>query len=163
MGTRADFYVGIGLQAEWLGSIAWDGYPDGIPETILASRAEAGYRSAVAAFLARREDGTTPDMGWPWPWPDSATSDEVYALNDGRVLVLGHGEGFGDRLRRTTWGDPLVLVPHPDEEGYEMPKPVLFDAPPLPDMTHAKSVAQRGVRSGLLTVGIDGTGALVVD
>lgn len=30
MGTRADFYVGRGESAEWLGSIAWDGYPSGI-------------------------------------------------------------------------------------------------------------------------------------
>ncbi len=28
MGTRADFYVGLGEQAEWLGSVAWDGNPD---------------------------------------------------------------------------------------------------------------------------------------
>jgi len=26
MGTRADFYVGMGKDAEWLGSVAWDGY-----------------------------------------------------------------------------------------------------------------------------------------
>jgi hypothetical protein len=30
MGTRADFYVGRGETAEYLGSIAWDGYPDGL-------------------------------------------------------------------------------------------------------------------------------------
>lgn len=29
MGTRADFYVGRGPDAEWIGSTAWDGYPDG--------------------------------------------------------------------------------------------------------------------------------------
>ena len=25
MGTRADFYVGVGKKAEWLGNVAWDG------------------------------------------------------------------------------------------------------------------------------------------
>lgn len=30
MGTRADFYVGTGANAEWLGSIAYDGHPDTI-------------------------------------------------------------------------------------------------------------------------------------
>lgn len=163
MGTRADFYVGIGPDAEWLGSIARDGYPDGIPETILGSRADVGYRTAVAAFLAERNDGTTPDMGWPWPWPDSATSDEAYALHDGRVLMLAHGEGFGDKLRRRTWADPLALAPDPDEEECTVYKPVLFDAPPLPDMTPFKKVTQRGARSGLLTVSVDGSGALTVD
>jgi hypothetical protein len=29
MGTRADFYVGRGKDAEWLGSVAFDGYPSG--------------------------------------------------------------------------------------------------------------------------------------
>ena len=26
MGSRADFYIGEGTEAEWLGSVAWDGY-----------------------------------------------------------------------------------------------------------------------------------------
>ena len=26
MGTRADFYIGSGKDAEWLGSVAFDGY-----------------------------------------------------------------------------------------------------------------------------------------
>jgi hypothetical protein len=30
MGTRADFYIGRGTEAEWLGSVAWDGYPGGV-------------------------------------------------------------------------------------------------------------------------------------
>jgi hypothetical protein len=30
MGTRADFYVGRGPDAEWLGSVAMDGYPSGV-------------------------------------------------------------------------------------------------------------------------------------
>ncbi len=29
MGTRADFYTGRGQTAQWLGSIAWGGYPVG--------------------------------------------------------------------------------------------------------------------------------------
>jgi hypothetical protein len=33
MGTRSDFYVGKGKDAEWIGSIAWDGYRSGIELT----------------------------------------------------------------------------------------------------------------------------------
>ena len=40
MGTRADFYVGKGKDSEWLGSIAWDWYPDGIPDNILDAESE---------------------------------------------------------------------------------------------------------------------------
>ena len=30
MGTRADLYIGRGTDAEWIGSVAWDGYPSGL-------------------------------------------------------------------------------------------------------------------------------------
>lgn len=78
MGTRADFYVGRGKDAEWIGSIAWDGYRDGIDPQILGCTSEGAFRHAVADFLAKRNDSTTPDKGWPWPWDTSATSDCSY-------------------------------------------------------------------------------------
>ena len=69
MGTRADFYVGRGQKAEWLGSIAWDGYPDGLSDIpVLSAQTEVAFRAAVRDMLASRKDGTTPEMGWPWPW-----------------------------------------------------------------------------------------------
>jgi hypothetical protein len=90
MGTRADFYVGRGPAAEWLGSIAWDGYPAGIDSTVFQAIDESDYRGLVSAFL-RREDGTTPDMGWPWPWDDSGTTDYAYAYDGGAI----YGSSFG--------------------------------------------------------------------
>ncbi len=60
MGTRADFYVGRGETAEWLGSIGWDGYPSGIDETVFEAAEEPAYRTAVAAFFAPRDDVTLP-------------------------------------------------------------------------------------------------------
>jgi hypothetical protein len=85
MGTRADFYVGKGKSAEWLGSTAWDGYPAGIPKYILKAKTETAYRKAVARFIEGREDGTKPEQGWPWPWDDSNTTDYAYAFSEGRV------------------------------------------------------------------------------
>lgn len=82
MGTRADFYVGRDPETmEWLGSIAWSGYPGGIPSSVLQADTEGEYRAAVAAMLAGRDDGTTPDQGWPWPWDDSRTSDYAYTFD----------------------------------------------------------------------------------
>lgn len=52
MGTRADFYVGRGTEAEWLGSIGWDGYE--IDDSIHAAKTEEEYRAAVTAFLDGR-------------------------------------------------------------------------------------------------------------
>jgi len=84
MGTRADFYVGKGKAAEWIGSIAWDGYRDGIPAQILNSESEEAFRHAVSDFLAERDDRTLPEQGWPWPWEDSSTTDCSYWFFDGR-------------------------------------------------------------------------------
>ena len=91
MGTRADFYVGRGEQAEWLGSIAYNGFPRAkgsrVPDTILDSGTEADYRRAVAEFLAGREDSTLPDEGWPWPWKNSRSTDFSYAYEADQVWV----------------------------------------------------------------------------
>jgi len=87
MGTRADFYVGVGQGAEWLGSVAFDGYqwaehPD-LP--IPSAHTEDEFRSAVHAELEGRDDATNPDQGWPWPWGDSGTTDYAYYFTDGAV------------------------------------------------------------------------------
>lgn len=92
MGTRADFYVGRGKKAEWIGSIACDGYPDGLRDTaIFTSTSEPGFREAVAEELAKRDDGTIPEQGWPWPWDDSHTTDYSYAFDDGIVYATNWG------------------------------------------------------------------------
>lgn len=134
MGTRADFYVGRGAEAEWLGSIAWDGYPDGIGTTVLGATTEAQYREAVSAFLAR-EDGTTPDMGWPWPWDDSNTTDYAYAFDADRVWACGFGSG---------WFRPFV-DDEPEDSGHQE----------FPNMTERKAVTY-GKRSGVMIFGLGG-------
>lgn len=95
MGTRADFYIGHGADAEWLGSIAWDGYAEGIPDTILYAADQDMFRLEVAEFLASRSDATVPSDGWPWPWPTSKTTDRSYWFFDGKCHdVQGKYMGF---------------------------------------------------------------------
>ena len=89
--TRADFYVGRGPKAEWLGSIAADGYPQGIPKELLASSDERQFRSEVRKFMAGRGDSTRPKDGWPWPWEDSKTTDYAYAFENGKVAISNFG------------------------------------------------------------------------
>ena len=48
MGTRADFYVGRGESAEWLGSVAWDGNPRGIDDPVLTTPVRAPAMSPTA-------------------------------------------------------------------------------------------------------------------
>ncbi len=127
MGTRADFYVGRDQNAEWLGSVAWDGYPSGIEEDTKALEAtqEAEFRALVAELLAKREDATLPERGWPWPWNDSATTDYAYAFDADRV----YGSCFGAPWFVTSQGEP--------EEGEERD---LFGVPDFPDMSARKNV-----------------------
>lgn len=93
MGTRADFYVGKGKNAEWIGSIGYDGYPDGIEQKILESISESEFRIRVNERLDA-EDGATPDQGWPWPWETSHTTDYSYWFADGKVWANCFGSQF---------------------------------------------------------------------
>ncbi len=133
MGTCADFYVGRGKEADWIGSIALDGYPDGDPELIIRCTQERAYRDAVAAMLDADRSGTKPEQGWPWPWGDSQTTDYAYAFEDGKVWASFFGHA---------WFDPLLPEPDTDDN-----KPTEF-----PDMTSRKNVTF-GPRSGLIYVG----------
>lgn len=95
MGTRADFYIGRGKTAEWLGSIAWDGHPSGINHDVLWAATLPEYKAAIKTFLAgRNDDATLPEQGWPWPWEDSCTTDYAYAFDDGKVYASCFGRGW---------------------------------------------------------------------
>ena len=93
MGTRADFYIGNGTEAEWLGSVAWDGYlwDDDKDSRIAKASTDDEFRATVAEMLAGREDATLPDMGWPWPWNDSKTTDYAYCFKDGKMTTYRFG------------------------------------------------------------------------
>src|SRR5688572_27138674 len=94
MGTRADFYVGRGPDAEWRGSVAWDGHPDGIPDAIKEATDREAFDRAVHDFARGREDWSSPDHGWPWPWDDSNTTDFSYAFDGGKVWATCFGRGW---------------------------------------------------------------------
>ncbi len=82
MGTRADFYIGKSKDAEWIGSIAWDGYRDGIDSQILNCESPEAFRHAVESFFKDRDDVTLPEHGWPWPWGSSHLTDCSYWFFD---------------------------------------------------------------------------------
>lgn len=131
MGTRADFYVGIGEKAEWIGSIAWDGYPSGIPSEIKRAVTSRTFRREVARFLKEREDATLPKDGWPWPWEDSSTTDYAYAFDKGKVMA----SCFGD-----AWFNPSRKQPNKE-----------FPKAQFPNMKDKQNVTL-GKRSGLLVI-----------
>jgi hypothetical protein len=133
MGTRADFYIGRGLTAEWIGSIAWDGYPSGIPDSIKQAKTEQEMRDAVTAFLGDREDRTLPADGWPWPWENSQTTDYAYAFDGGLVLASCFGYA---------WFDPLT-----EEHDRDRGERAVF-----PDMSGGKQREKFGPHSGIITI-----------
>jgi hypothetical protein len=135
MGTRADFYIGRGPGAEWLGSVAWDAYPSGLPSELLAATSEDEFRARVAE-LASRDDWTSPSDGWPWPWNDSHTTDYAYAFDGGAVWAASFGHGWFPAT-----GD------EPDEDSEADLPPCVF-----PDMTAIQSVTL-GKRSGVMIFG----------
>jgi hypothetical protein len=137
MGTRADFYVGRGTEAEWLGSIAWDGYPAGVPAPAMTAATEQEWRDAIYAILAEDESATVPDHGWPWPWEDSGTTDYAYAFDGGRVWASPFGHAwFAPDLAAENCGEPE-----------DSPESAVF-----PNMSRFKNVAHGGKRSGLIVV-----------
>lgn len=84
MGTRADFYVGTGESAEWIGSARLDGNEWAEVESNLVANAATAdeFRVAVRAALTGRSDGILPEHGWPWPWDDSCITDFVHYFDD---------------------------------------------------------------------------------
>ena len=128
MGTRADFYVGKGRDAEWIGSIAYDGYRTGIDEAVLKATTENEFRSAVARFFESRDDATTPDQGWPWPWETSEITDCSYWFFDCQV-----------------WEE--------DSAHYRSMTGMIGDRIEFPDMSEKKNITL-GPRSGLLIIGL---------
>jgi hypothetical protein len=136
MGTRADFYVGRGVSAQWIGSIAMDGYPAGEPESVLKVSSEEEWRAGVADLLNHIEHATSPEQGWPWPWDNGHLTDYSYSFAEGRVWVakFGHGWWPASEVEPTSW-DKWPKVP-------------------LPDMTGLKRLADLGtVRSGVILIG----------
>lgn len=99
MGTRADFYARNPDKPEeelvWLGSIAWDGFPDDEEiEAIAKIKSLDEYVEAVQELVTEREDGTLPEQGYPWPWEDSRLTDYTYYHDGDHVLVSSFGSKF---------------------------------------------------------------------
>ncbi len=125
MGVRADFYVGRGKDAEWLGSIAWKGSPTSMREqgwaSILDAACEADYRDAVNKLIETREDAAAPVQGWPWPWDDSSVTDYAYAWDEG-VWFVHYGHSWRDAHGpecQAPWDDctHYAWVHFPEAEG----------------------------------------------
>ncbi len=161
MGTRADFYIGRGTEAEWLGSIAWDGDTSSRGSSILTAQSEYEFRFEVKE-LSKDDDFTHPQLGWPWPWVDSCTTDYAYAWDSG-VWVACFGYRWASASEIFAYHRALQAVPEPTPEGFDWDSifnPFGADVQAektcvFPDMTSRMSVT-RGSRSGVMIIGSTG-------
>lgn len=152
MGTRGDFYVGRGEDAEWIGSTAWDSYPGGLDDasdgsrSMLRATTEEEFRAGVQKMSEARDDFTSPAEGWPWPWDTSATTDYAYAFEDGKVYASGFGRPwFEVKPDEDYYGEP-VDEDDEREPATEGPTPI------FPDMrqSRAERMSLGGPKSGLI-------------
>lgn len=180
MGTRADFYIGTDENAEWIGSTAWDGYPDGLGLTlptrrivvgnystndhadfpegqgILDAKTEEEFRTRVAQYFENREDVSLPEDGWPWPWEDSSTTDYAYAFDP--VAECSVLSSFGD----TYLPYPVYVANEEAEcaaeeaaaaEGKTLPYVPSAKEQVFPNMKERQNVQLGGSKSGLIVIG----------
>lgn len=113
-GAGADFYLGQGKGAGWIGSINCDGYPwdPGVPRYLLEAGTETEYRDAVVRFLKQREkdeEGAyvqvtdvrikARDDSWPWPYTDSGDTEFSYTFFAGAVQCSRYGERWVEAVR----------------------------------------------------------------
>lgn len=123
MGTRADYWIkGKNKAMTWMGSTAFDGYPDGphgIEHKLQFAKDLKTFKKELKAFFAGRmseckvcngtgkdptetystclecpsDDVTLPNEGWPWPWESSRTTDYSYIFDKETSQVVISGYG----------------------------------------------------------------------
>jgi len=166
MGTRSDFYIGRGENAQWLGSYGWDGHPESMPEALLRSKTVKKFTEAVLAYIEENE-GILPDAGWPWPWDDSNLTDHAYAFDNGEVLISGFGRGWLSFKEYTKLGKEYEKAcaawdkASEEDEGHGYDEPYPEDPRSssdkktcvFPNMKDIKNV-DYGPASGVITIGI---------
>lgn len=101
MGTRAQFFIGDPMDItsrEWLGTIAWDGYPDGECEGLVGCKNQRAFKNFIRYTLAKRDDFCDPKKrGFPFPWVNNLfLTDWTYTWWDGRVQISSFNRGWID-------------------------------------------------------------------
>ncbi|UUV28587.1 hypothetical protein NQK81_27830 [Amycolatopsis roodepoortensis] len=115
MSSNTDFYLGRGEDAEWIGSLHGECYPENflaVPPLRLAVTAttEAIFRAAVAdAFVVWEEErlgrAYRREGGWPWPWYSSHNSSWIITFDPGDGAVFAT-VGGGVRWHRIDPSNP---------------------------------------------------------
>ncbi|PPK63381.1 hypothetical protein V5P93_002350 [Actinokineospora auranticolor] len=126
--AHADFYLGTGTQARWLGSLAESGHPSILATVsraseMLTATTSGAYEVAVQALLADHlatgsefavQAGRGETSGWPWLATDSS-GWWAYTFVDGRVRAcLRGGPWFCPDPHQPDGGAETVTGPDAD-------------------------------------------------
>ena len=109
--TKADFYIGNGIAANWIGSVYSDAYPSGIPIQILICVNPTLFEEEVVEYIHRVQGVVKTDGDqWPWLWPDSQLTDYSYMFlpDHNKVLASNYGGNLFDPIKYLQDGDILT-------------------------------------------------------
>lgn len=99
---RADFYVGMGLDAEWLGSVSRCGEIWAISTPILLQVNQTMYEESVIEYIKYCEGVVANHVcQWPWIWNDSRMTAFSYMFlpEYNKVFMSIMGEELLDPIK----------------------------------------------------------------
>lgn len=102
MGTKADFYIGIGQAAKWRGSIAFDGNLESMQD-LVRKTSKHGFKDYIRKISETKSTFISPDDGWPWSWSDSRGTDCAYCWDKSMNCVRAFR--FGREVDLPEWLD----------------------------------------------------------
>lgn len=89
MWTKADFYLGRGASAEWIGSLSSDGYPSGCLDVVRATT-KREFECAIRR-LSKLGGFAWPEDGWPHTWKTSHLTDWSYTWDRRQLWISCFG------------------------------------------------------------------------
>jgi len=90
MNIDADFYIGKGKEAEWLGSVSSNGDINTIARSsfgqqFLECHTPELFKHFVSNYLHQYRNSVLASQCWPWLWGDSGTTDRSYWFFDDKI------------------------------------------------------------------------------
>lgn len=102
MSSKADFYIGMGPSAEWLGSVHRCGELWALSTNILIQSSRVMYEELVTEYIELCKGIVAEHVcQWPWPWDDSRMTEYTYIFlpTRNKVYMSVMGEMLVDPIR----------------------------------------------------------------
>lgn len=117
---KADFYVGTGRGADWIGSVRKNGDVYHIPPELLLQINSVMFEELAIDFI-KATDGIVANhiCEWPWEWTDSRMTDFSYLFIPEYEKVYVSMDG-GDLL------DPIKII-----QGMSLVDAMTYLGPPI--------------------------------